>query len=378
MTASRYTAEISLEDVNSAHSLAILEVAPGSSVLDIGAADGSVARGLLERGCRIVGVEADPAAAAAAGQVCERMVAADVETVDLASELDQQQFDFVLLLDVLEHLRDPLRILKVAADRLRSDGRLILSVPNVTHAALRLQLLAGRFQYTETGLLDRTHLHLFDRPALERLIEQAGLRVLDRMRVTAGLTETEIPIDRGAFPAETVELAMAGPDAETYQFVYVVTAEPQGHDSSRQPSLGETLQQRALEADQMRSEAEGHGRALEARIAELASAQQASAEREAVAREHIAKVERELELRSNELERLREEIQCAQMNIEVKDAQLVHLQSELAPMRHRLDRLEEVLGYTRHRLVDRASAVLKRMPALHRLAKRIADRIART
>jgi 2-polyprenyl-3-methyl-5-hydroxy-6-metoxy-1,4-benzoquinol methylase len=366
LTASRYTAEISLENVNTTHSLAILEVSPRSSVLDIGAADGSVARGLQERGCRVTGVESDSRAAAAAERVCERVLNADVEDIDLAEALNGEQFDFVLLLDVLEHLRDPLAVLSAAADRLAPGGRIVLSVPNVTHAAVRLELVAGRFQYTETGLLDRTHLHFFDRPALERLIEQAGLHVLDRMRVTAGLTETEIAIDPSAYPAETVELAMRGEDADTYQFVYVVSRAPSNGAPDREASLGEALQRRANESERLRAEAEQYVQRLEERVTELEQQQGQRAERED-----------ELRRRAQELEALRLEVTYAQRNLEIKDAQLAYLQAELAPLRQHLDQLEHVLGYARHRLVDRASAMLKRVPVLHRLVKRIVELVAR-
>ncbi len=366
MTASRYTAEISLENVNNTHSLAILEVSPRSSVLDIGAADGSVARGLLERGCRVTGVESDGRAAAAAERVCERVLNVDVESINLAETLDGEEFDFVLLLDVLEHLRDPLAVLRAAAERLTAGGRIVLSVPNVTHAAVRLELVAGRFQYTETGLLDRTHLHLFDRPALERLIEEAGLRVLDRMRVTAGLTETEIAIDPTAYPAETVQLALSGEDADTYQFVYVVTRAGSGDAPDREPSLGEALQRHANESERLRVEAEQYVQRLEGRVAELEQEQGQRAE-----------LEDELRRRGQELEALRLEASYAQRNLEVKDAQLAYLQAELAPLRQRLDQLEHVLGYARHRLVDRASAMLKRVPVVHRFVKRFVEIVAR-
>jgi 2-polyprenyl-3-methyl-5-hydroxy-6-metoxy-1,4-benzoquinol methylase len=283
LTASRYSADIDLDNLNSSHALAILGVEPGSTVLDIGAADGSVARRLVERGCRVVGIELDRTAARAAEEACERLIIGDVEALDLAEVLEGATFDLVLMLDVLEHLRDPVATLKAAAGRLGQGGRMIVSVPNVTHAAVRLQLLSGRFQYTDTGLLDRTHLHFFDRPALERMLAQAGLTILERMRTVAGLTDTEIPIDPDAFQAETVALAMSGEDSETYQFVYTVQPGP----SKEQPeavSLSEALQRRAIEAERLRAEAEAFVETLRDRIGgleqELASARQRESEAE--------------------------------------------------------------------------------------------------
>lgn len=375
MGPSRYTAEINLEEVNTSHALAILDVPPGSLVLDIGTADGSVARRLVERDCRVVGIELDPDAARAAERYCERVVIGDVENLDLATAVNGLEFDVVLLLDVLEHLRDPVAVLKAAANRLGPGGRAIISVPNVTHASLRLQLLAGNFEYTETGLLDRTHLRFFDRPAVERLVTQAGLTVIDRMRTSAGLTQTEVPIDPDAFPTEAVELALSGEDADTYQFVYVV-APGQPRIAGRETlSLGEALQRRAREADRVRAEAEAYVRVLEARVAELESEIVHKGQAEEQARERALWIEEELRSRMGEIEHHQEQLEYLNLELAIKDEQLSTLRAELTPIRTRADRLEQTLGYARHLIVDRASAATKRVPPAHRVLKRAAERI---
>jgi 2-polyprenyl-3-methyl-5-hydroxy-6-metoxy-1,4-benzoquinol methylase len=380
LAVSRYTAEINLEDVNDPHSLAILELRPGSLVLDIGAADGSVARELVQRGCRVIAVEADPEAAKAAERHCERVVIGDVETLDLVGAMDEWKFDAVLLLDVLEHLRDPLATLKAAASLLQPSGRMILSVPNVTHAALRLQLLAGSFEYTETGLLDRTHLHLFDRSALERLVMEAGLTVIDRLRTTAGLTETEISIDPEAFPPEAVALALGGEDADTYQFVYVVSTEPATAAGKASVSLGEALQRRAAEAERLRGEAEVYVRTLETRVAELERERDALAEHEVESRQRLESLEEELRRRMGELERLHDDLEHVRMDIAIKDAQLVQLRGREAPIASTPpvpgagDTLDNFLG--RHPILVGFGAATRRYPRLHRTLRRIGERIA--
>lgn len=348
---------------------------PGSLVLDVGAADGSVARRLAERGCRIIAIEVDPGAAAAAEQHCDRVIVADIETADIATAIGEVRFDVILLLDVLEHLRDPLGTLKAVSRLAKPDGRMIISVPNVTHAAVRLQLLAGRFEYTHTGLLDRTHLHLFDRPALERLIADAGLTVLDRLRTTAPLTATEIDVVPDNFPPEAIAFALNGEDADTYQFVYVTFRGGLSPGAAEPPSLGEALQQRASEAERLRAEAASYARTLESRLTELDSEHARSVQFEADARERCQWLEQELRERMEELERVHDELVHAKMDIAVKDAQLAQLQTELAPMRARLDHAEQVLGYARHRIVDRASSATKRVPVVHRGLKRVVEGI---
>ncbi len=371
MALSRYSVEIDLDAAASSHALAILNVAPESSVLDIGAADGSVARRLVERGCRVVGIELDAEAARAAEEFCERVVIGDAEAIDLADAVDGDRFDVVLLLDVLEHLQDPVATLKRAAEQLSPGGRVIVSVPNVTHAALRLQLLTGRFQYTERGLLDRTHLRFFDRPAVERLFSQAGLTVIDRLRTTAGLTETEIQIDPLSLPEDAVSLALSGEDADTYQFVYV--AAPTTVPRNEVVSLGEALQRRIAELERAYREALDQMQSLQTQIADADRERERTAQREADASARVASLEGELRRRMAELERQHEDLRYSEMHLAIKDEQLAELRAELIPLRARLDQLEQAIGRTRRRVTQRVKATTSRAPRLHRRLKQLAN-----
>ncbi len=177
--ASRYTADLNLRGVNDAHILAIGRVPANSRVLDLGVADGSVATLLKDMGCRVWGVELDPVAAEAARVVCEEVVVSDLNTLDLAQRFQGQQFDVVLMLDVLEHLSDPVAVLGRLKPVLAEGGWGVISLPNVAHLSLRLSLLQGNFTYTDVGLLDRTHLRFFDRAGVDDLLEQAGWGMFD-------------------------------------------------------------------------------------------------------------------------------------------------------------------------------------------------------
>jgi 2-polyprenyl-3-methyl-5-hydroxy-6-metoxy-1,4-benzoquinol methylase/chaperonin cofactor prefoldin len=264
--ASRYSRAVDPADLNSAHTLAVMAVPAGSFVLDIGAADGSVARALTARGCRVWAIEIDPDAARAAERVCERVVCGDVARV-LGTELDETcRFDVVLALDVLEHLVDPAAVLAAARRFLTPHGRLIASIPNVTHGAVRLQLLSGAFTRTETGLLDDTHLHFFDRKGVRALIRQAGFVIWDELRTRRRLTDTEIAVEPDALPADAVRLATDGFDSETYQFFLV--AVPATHAQARAESLLETLQRRSETLEDQYRQLEGYARNLEQALAE--------------------------------------------------------------------------------------------------------------
>jgi SAM-dependent methyltransferase len=86
--------------------------------------------------------------------------------------------DLVLLLDVLEHLVDPQKALARIMEMMTEDGTVIISLPNVAHLSVSLPLLLrGRFDYTDAGILDRTHLHFFYQETALNLARRAGLVV---------------------------------------------------------------------------------------------------------------------------------------------------------------------------------------------------------
>ena len=148
----------------------------GVRVLDVGCATGYLAAELTRRGCRVTGVEADPAAAERARAHCEAVVVGDVEDAGCRGRLAALgPFDVVLLGDVLEHLRDPWSALAALSTL---GARVVLSVPNVAHWTGRRAVARGRFAYAEHGLFDRTHLRFFTRASARDLAESAGLQVV--------------------------------------------------------------------------------------------------------------------------------------------------------------------------------------------------------
>jgi SAM-dependent methyltransferase len=91
-----------------------------------------------------------------------------------------REFDRVLLMDVLEHLRQPERLLAECRQRLRRNGFLLVSVPNVANITVRAMLLSGRWEYAERGIMDRTHLRFYTRASARRMLEQAGFRIVEQ------------------------------------------------------------------------------------------------------------------------------------------------------------------------------------------------------
>lgn len=215
-----YWADVDPDAPNNAHAFSLELVGRNKRVLELGPAAGAFTRALVAQGCQVVAIEVDPAAARMVEPVAERVIVGSVaDPAVLASAIDDERFDVVVAGDVLEHLADPLSALKAARGALRPGGYVVLSLPNVAHADVKLQLLAGRFAYQDTGLLDRTHLHFFTLESVEEMVRDAGLLMIDLRRVVVPVFRTEQAIDPASVDPAVLANATADPESETYQFV---------------------------------------------------------------------------------------------------------------------------------------------------------------
>lgn len=197
------------------HRLLLDAIPHGGRVLDAGCSAGYLAERLVERGSSVVGLELDPEAAERARAVCDEVLVGDVETMELPFE--PGSFDAVVCGDLIEHLRDPGAYLARVRPLLRPGGRLALTTPNVANWTIRAQLLFGRFRYTERGILDATHTHLFTRSTLVDCVEQAGYRV-------DGIDFT-VPVPKLGAPAlERLAHAIGGLRPQLFAFQFVLAA----------------------------------------------------------------------------------------------------------------------------------------------------------
>jgi 2-polyprenyl-3-methyl-5-hydroxy-6-metoxy-1,4-benzoquinol methylase len=196
-----------------AHAKLLEAVGSGKRVLDVGCSSGYLAAPLAARGNSIVGIELDPEATRGAEPYCERVLVGDVEAMELS--LEPGSFDVVLCGDVVEHLRDPVGTLARLRPLLRDDGRLVLSTPNVANWAIRLSLLAGRWRYTDRGILDRSHAHLFTLATLREALDGAGYRV-ERIDFSVPVPGGSDLLDGAAYA-----LGRLRPSLFAYQFVAV-------------------------------------------------------------------------------------------------------------------------------------------------------------
>jgi 2-polyprenyl-3-methyl-5-hydroxy-6-metoxy-1,4-benzoquinol methylase len=148
---------------------------PGDRVFEGGVSTGYLSRRFVEAGRLVDGAEIDPDAARQAEEVCGKVWVGDLEQLDV-TELGTYQV--ILFGDTLEHLADPASLLRRLRPKLAADGILVVSIPNVANWTMRLRLLAGRFDYTDRGILDRTHLRFFTKRTAVELLRSAGFEVV--------------------------------------------------------------------------------------------------------------------------------------------------------------------------------------------------------
>jgi len=200
-------------------------VGSNREVLDIGCGEGDFAAELNRSGSRVTGVDLLPQPANTAA--FEQYFSADLDDgiAAVVKALGDKRFDRVLLLDILEHLRSPDRILTECHTLLNSRGELIVSLPNIANITIRVMLLFGRFDYTERGILDRTHLRFFTRKTARRFLRENGYEIVQE-RSTVMPVELVLGLAPTSLPMRIVNRMLAGmtrllPGLLGYQIVLV-------------------------------------------------------------------------------------------------------------------------------------------------------------
>lgn len=223
---------------NQADSLSkiVEKIGAGLTVLDVGTGSGALGRYLQnQKSCLVDGVTYNEDEAAIAAPHYRRLEVIDLEHEPLNKYFPAGTYDVIVFADVLEHLRNANDVLQQAKQLLKPTGLIIISIPNVTHLGVLLNLTLGRFGRTFEGLLDATHVHFFDRYSFTKLIEEAGYTVTEQDSVVRNLLDTEFShLSVQNWPTQVIEYLSNLPDSDIYQFVWSLV--PEGACISSQTS----------------------------------------------------------------------------------------------------------------------------------------------
>ena len=202
--------------------LSWLTAVPAATVLDVGCSDGQFGSLVRSMGHHVVGV--DLVKHEGIGQRIDGFVEADLNQ-GLPSEAGSG-YDVIVAGDVLEHVIDPDALMTDMVSRLDKSGSILVSIPNFGHWYPRLRTATGNFDYDQRGPLDRGHVRFFTRRSFERLIANAGLRIVERRTVGSPLDVLERGrnplVGRAAHYTSTVDRAAVRvwPTLFGYQFLY--------------------------------------------------------------------------------------------------------------------------------------------------------------
>ena len=143
----------------------------GLRVLDAGCGFATTSQRIQQLGNEVTGIEESAVACEVASKRLAHVVQADLQHADLGDA----KFDVLIFADVLEHMAWPVGVLRSCLRWLAPNGTVIISLPNVGLWSVRLAHLLGRWEYEETGVLDRTHLRFFTRKSARWLLGECGL-----------------------------------------------------------------------------------------------------------------------------------------------------------------------------------------------------------
>jgi tetratricopeptide (TPR) repeat protein len=161
---------------NIRHDLIPLVPEDANCILEVGCAEGMTGNELKKRkNVFVAGIENNKIAAEMARKVLDDVIVGDVECMDIP--YSPSAFDCIIFADVLEHLVNPLDVLKKMSKLLKNNGTVIISIPNVQFYGVVHQLIEGNWSYQKEGILDETHLRFFTFKEIEKLIKEAGLSI---------------------------------------------------------------------------------------------------------------------------------------------------------------------------------------------------------
>jgi 2-polyprenyl-3-methyl-5-hydroxy-6-metoxy-1,4-benzoquinol methylase len=163
-------------------------------VLDVGCGRAALGFAIRQLGWEVWGVEQSGEACATAAKRVHHLIEADLHDYEgVRSKLGETRFDALVFSDVLEHVYDPRTALEKYLEFVKPGGKVLISVPNAVVWTNRLSLLFGRVEYTDTGVMDRTHIRFFTFRTAKRLATAAGL-TLDRVASTPYLARALLPL----------------------------------------------------------------------------------------------------------------------------------------------------------------------------------------
>lgn len=195
-----------------------------TTILDIGCGAGVLGESIkMRQPCKVIGIEIVPEAAEQAKKKLDSVLVGTVE--QHLPTLERAYFDCIVMADVLEHLADPYTLLRNLKVLLSLTGCAIISLPNVRHWAVVKNLLEGRFDYKDEGIMDRTHLRFFTMSSAVAMINGAGYDVDQIHAVVYQGHRFPVGLDK-MLSQYGINAATLAQDSQVFQYLFVAKPRP--------------------------------------------------------------------------------------------------------------------------------------------------------
>ena len=183
-----------LEEVNAGILKQVSLEGAGAFILDVGAGRGALGEVLRARGYHVCIIESNAMAAMEATPRVDQVICADLHNIDeINQQLKNKKFKYIIFSDVLEHVYDPLHVLRQYIPLLEEQGKLLISLPNTVNWLNRFCIMWGLFNYKMTGVMDRTHIRFFTFKSAIKMLE-ASQCVVERVDSTPYIVRAFLPM----------------------------------------------------------------------------------------------------------------------------------------------------------------------------------------
>ncbi|MGI6084172.1 MAG: glycosyltransferase [Acetivibrionales bacterium] len=221
----QYDVPLQLNNINPL-TVIISYITPGIEILEMGSASGRLTRYLTEEmGCRVSIVEIDTPSYKKAMKFAADGICANLDKDEWYDYYSKKKFDAIIFADVIEHLNRPKEVINSAKSLLKKDGKMLFSVPNIAYNGILAQLLNNNFNYTETGILDNTHIKFYTYYSFHKLLDECGMFVFSEKAIHQDINTGDWS-DFKSLNSDTQRLLRSREFSDVYEYIFAaVTTE---------------------------------------------------------------------------------------------------------------------------------------------------------